>query len=506
MKDYTRIAVGVIGAAILFFAATIKLENVPPLWWDEGWTLSVARNWVELGHYGRLLDGQPAPPGLEAAFTVTGAVALSFHLLGIGIWQGRLVGVVFTFGAIGVLYHLARRLYNHSVALMTLIVVLFLSPGSDIHPIIMGRQVLGEPHCLFYLLAGYAAFLRVLEGRNWFLLAAVGLWGVALTTKAQVLPFWAASLMIPFFIAIFSKHWRLGSLLGTAFACSLILSRLLQAMWHLVVHKESMPRLSLSGMYEVTALVGAVPPRITALVLTIVVGLPSLVGLCYGASRFITRIKFDGKSCTEVIKLALLILGGSWFGWYVFLSVGWPRYLFPATFIASMFLAALLCNLVSHFKRVLTSGAPPFKRLTRKQHAVRLVIILLLITIPFLRTVKMLYQTYTLNSDASVLQAAEFINNSTAQNALLETYDSELFFLLNRRYHYPPDQVHVDLNRRTFLGQSVSINYDPLAANPDYLVVGPHSKLWKLYDPVLKTGVFRLVRSYPRYEVYERVR
>jgi hypothetical protein len=52
------------------------------------------------------------------------------------------------------------------------------------------------------------------------------------------------------------------------------------------------------------------------------------------------------------------------------------------------------------------------------------------------------------------------------------TYESELFLLLDRRYHYPPDPVHVELNRRTFLQQDVPIPYDPLAADPDYLVVG----------------------------------
>ena len=58
-------------AALLIAAATllIGLWNLegPEFWWDEGWTLSVARNVVERGHYGRLLDGQPAPGGLEAS-------------------------------------------------------------------------------------------------------------------------------------------------------------------------------------------------------------------------------------------------------------------------------------------------------------------------------------------------------------------------------------------------------------------------------------------------------
>jgi hypothetical protein len=90
---------------------------------------------------------------------------------------------------------------------------------------------------------------------------------------------------------------------------------------------------------------------------------------------------------------------------------------------------------------------------------------------------------------------------------LIETYDSELFFLLNRPYHYPSDQVHVQLIRRTFLYEdNIKIDYDPLAADPDYLVVGPHSKQWRLYDDVLKVGAFQLVKSYKRYQIYKRVR
>jgi hypothetical protein len=124
----------------------------------------------------------------------------------------------------------------------------------------------------------------------------------------------------------------------------------------------------------------------------------------------------------------------------------------------------------------------------------------------FVGTTQMLYSTYFSKADDSVFRVAGFLNDQTPTNSLIETYDSELFVLLDRRYHYPPNQIHMDLNRRTFLGQDIPIGYDPIAADPDYLVVGPHSKLWRLYDPVLKTGAFRLLRAYSRYDVYERVR
>ena len=50
----------VFGALLL--AALWNLGASAP-WWDEGWTLSVARNLAEHGLYARLLDGAPAPIG-----------------------------------------------------------------------------------------------------------------------------------------------------------------------------------------------------------------------------------------------------------------------------------------------------------------------------------------------------------------------------------------------------------------------------------------------------------
>ena len=86
--------------AILVFASTIDLEHIPPLWWDEGWTMNVAKNWVQSGFYGQFLDGEKQPPGLSAACPVVVPVAISFRIFGIGVWQGRIPGLIFMFVAI----------------------------------------------------------------------------------------------------------------------------------------------------------------------------------------------------------------------------------------------------------------------------------------------------------------------------------------------------------------------------------------------------------------------
>jgi len=66
--------------------------------------------------------------------------------------------------------------------------------------------------------------------------------------------------------------------------------------------------------------------------------------------------------------------------------------------------------------------------------------------------------------------------------------------------------VHVQLNRRSLLDAGTAIDYDPLAADPDYLVVGPSAGEWRLYENALASGEFRLLSEFPPYAIYERVR
>src|SRR5262249_40163395 len=356
MTNYMSIGAGVLLVLLVVLAATVKLESAPPLWWDEGWTLSVARNWAERGYYGRLLAGKPAPPGLEATFPVSFPVSLTFQLFGVGVWQGRLAILSYMLGTLAVVFYLAKRLYNQPIAVATFLVLLFMLPQVEIHPIMVGRQVLGETAAMFYLLTGYAVFLLILEGRHWLLPLVVGFWGIALITKAQVMPFWAASLMVSLAMALWSKNWRRSSLFAISFVCSVIFYAMLLWLWRLFL-QQTFPQSPVHGMYRVTALVGAIPSRAIALFVTFAYGLPTLVGLCYALLSFIrSKEKFVPRSHTEVVRLALLVLAGSWFAWYVTLSVGWARYLFPAAFIGSIFVAAMLYQLTHRFSVSWTVG------------------------------------------------------------------------------------------------------------------------------------------------------
>ena len=94
---------------MVFGSGLIHIESFPPLFFDEGWTVCVARTWVETGHHGCLLLGAPAPPSLSAHFPVVASVAASFALLGVGVWQTRVVGLLYTFGALLLLYAVTQQ-------------------------------------------------------------------------------------------------------------------------------------------------------------------------------------------------------------------------------------------------------------------------------------------------------------------------------------------------------------------------------------------------------------
>ena len=485
-----------------FAALSVNLETTPPLWWDEGWTLLVARNWVELGHYGRLLDGQAAPRGLEAGFPVTASIAFSFAVFGVGVYQARLVAVAFAIAALVSLYLLTCRFYNRSIAIGTLAVLIFMSGNVDINPLIAGRQVLGEIPSIFFLLSGYLAFLRA-DNRPFVAMPlATMFWTLALLTKVQAQPFWAASLVLPLLFVIFRRRWRLAGLIVSGLFGSVALF-----LWFQHYFSENVTSSAVSGLTRVIALTFSKHTRLGVLNETLQYGLPTLFGLCWGLWSFL-RSGSRMESHVDVVRFSFLALTLSWFAWYEVLSLGWPRYFFPPAFLGSMFVAAMLYDWTNNFSlaSTLERSAYMLRNLCLKQASLAAIVAVILIAMSTGRTLTILYEAYVLDADGSIKETVDFLNTKTPPNSLIETYESELFVFLNRRYHYPPDQIHVELIRKFSLGEQVTIDYDPVASDPDYLVVGPQNRFWDFYDAHLTSGAFRSLQKYGRYEIYERVR
>ena len=499
LRYWSPLVLGGLFLVALFY----RLDLTPWFWWDEGWTASVARNWVEHGHYGRLSLGEAIPPGLEATFPLTGAVALSFKIFGVGLAQARGVVAIYLIAALILLFYLARRFYDRKVAMGACWVLLLVSGSRYIHPLFMGRQILAEVPALSFLLAGYVSFLWSVERYRSALLAAILFWSLALITKAQILPFWAASLGVPLVFATFARRWGLAWMFAAAFLGSILLGYT----WLAMISRYLIPvSSSVSGLLFTIGLVLDPFRRVIAALTLLQIGLPTLLGLVWA----LRNEKFLSACETPVaaVRFSYLILAGSWFFWWAAASTGWARYLFPASFLASIFVAAMISEWTRgfHIRASLREAATNLIQRRMGGRDTRVLAALVLAVWSFGHAVADLNQGLFVKTNRSLFETVEYLNTATPTTAVIETYESELFFFLKRRYHFPPDQTHVELIRREDLNQNRAIDYDPLSADPDYLVVGQWCRYYKCYESALNAGAFKLIKTFDVYQIFERVR
>jgi hypothetical protein len=487
---------------------TYRLNNFPPLWWDEGWTLTVAKNWVKFGHYGQIRNGELLGPGLSAAFPVVAPVALSFKLFGIGIWQGRLPGLFFTLGALALMFYLAQALYNRKVAFGTLFVLIFMQGRVDLNPLLLGRQVLGEMPLMFYLLVGYIFFLLSLNRSTWFTLPVAVFWGIAVRTKAQVFPFWFICLLLPLVVSIYKKWWKESIVILLCLVGSWLMQIFLPYIQITLGGEVLSGGDQIDGLIYVTGFVLNPDVRMKALLTVLFLGWTTIIGLKTSGYLMIRLLRNQSLPPRKyLVNLSLLTLSGSWLLWYLLFGSFWQRYLFPPLFLGGMYVAVLLFNLTDGFDagKVVFHLTYPLRY---HKFSIKLVwsgLVLLIVGLGLAFSYIIFPKNELLVEDTSLKQVASYFDSKVSLTALIETYDSELFFVLEQPFHYPPDQAHVVFNRQTLLGEEIVSIYNPMTVNPDYLIVGPFSKMWHVYDNVLSDYQFELILDTKRYQVYKNV-
>ena len=116
------------------------------------------------------------------------------------------------------------------------------------------------------------------------------------------------------------------------------------------------------------------------------------------------------------------------------------------------------------------------------------------------------YLSYYSSSNDELIQAVNFLNSHSSPNSVIETYDSEAFFLLDRPYHYPPDQLHLDLINSRIGRLDAKPNYDLLQSNPDFLLIGYWSReIFPLYDETIIAKEFDPIATFGQFKVFKRI-
>ena len=503
----TDLAVAACLFLMVFSSGLIHIQSFPPLFFDEGWTVCVARTWVESGHYGCLLMGEPAPPSLAAHFPVVASVAASFSLLGVGVWQTRVVGLLYTFGALLLLYAVTRRLYGRSVAIAALALLILVPLKWSIHPLYLGRQVLGEMPLLFFLLAGFVCFLRSARRPLW-LAAAIVCWAFALMTKAQVAPFLIASFAGTIVSLSLRRNWAAAREMVVIMIGAWGGFRFLIEAKNWLLNGHTMPHPSTDGMTEAIALVLVPAIRLETIQYLFVAWVEYPLGLAYAAWR-LHRMSASGAkvSLEQTAQIMLVLLSGSWLAWFAFLSAGEPRYALPGLVLAAPFTVLLFRDATNGFNvgyllRTLAELVPG-RRVTAQ--GLKAAVVVVLLAIMGWGALQERYAFRAREDDRDLFAVTQHLNTTTLPTALIETYDSELFLFLNRPYTYALPIHLVEIIRRE-QGQAQVVTYDPLQHHPDYLVVGEYGRWSGFYKPLIAQNRVRLVTTIGRYQIYEPVR
>jgi 4-amino-4-deoxy-L-arabinose transferase-like glycosyltransferase len=481
------------GFLLLFWLALlIDLDHMPALWFDEVWNLITARLWVQNGVYGRLLEGNYILSRMMThSISVTSWQALSFLIFRPGVWQGRLPSTLFMTLALLLLYLLANRMYGKPVGEWSLAVLVMLSlPG--IHPYWYGRQAVSEAAVVFYILVGYWFFSRPDAHKSDQALAVL-FWGLALNAKGLAIPFLSWALIFPALVAGAEKNWAVVRKYAFTWSGSLAILLALKGLERGL--EGGLPEYGLmQGLVRTVALVTEPQVRLETLGFFATIGLLSILGIGYAVwlNWRETFTPSERQPVLRYVRLSWFALVLSWLVWYLLLSIGWLRYYLPAFYLSSVYQALLLLRAATYLRNLKN-------RLLRVGGMVLGGVVLLLFAA--LNVFSLSQQLH--DRDDALLATISYLHDQTAPDALVESYDAELFFFLKRSYHYPPDQVQLDLNRRAYRYQDIEINYDPLTADPDYIVIGPLGRFWALYADVVTSDEFELVYKNRNYQIYQ---
>lgn len=328
---------------LLLFAAMLLYgfpDSAAP-WFDEGINLNLARTLAEKGVFS--LQTAPETFVSEKPLLITTGypalfpVALSFSLLGVGLWQAKMVMLLFLAAFVFLACRLAEKLYGRESTLFVFVLLVTFLPlyGN-------GKSILGEIPGLVFFLAGLLLVSRERAGPAFF----VGvLFGLAAATKSSFLIVLGAVVAGEAYAAFQQGRWNPRRLLYLAAGMSIPLV----AWVFTLVPGESVPGLLQNAFeyyrnpYAVHGTVFANLARFFTESTPLHYALLLLAMLAYTLRRGLARLS---KEEVNVLVFVLLNLA------FYLTTVGWYRYFFPSHLLLLILLPGILLLLFYRAPRI----------------------------------------------------------------------------------------------------------------------------------------------------------
>ncbi len=492
----------VAGIGSLLWLAFFNLGSSPAIWFDEGEALRGPKTLVQFGKYGVWSAGGFLYFGTNISVgpPVLLPIALVFKLFGIGLVQARLVIVTYLLLATGLFWLCSYKVWQSKYLAGFALLLLCATPGIDF--ITLGRQGLGEIPALFYFLVGTLAWFRAnrADRPDWkWLLGAGSGWALAAISKNNyglILPAVLIALWLLYRFYYRRKNWG-----WQAFLFPLLMVAGGMGAWYGFVliflgNGDFSTNLNLLRATSGGSAFVFSPARSFSAIKFLFgpsnyFGL-SLAGLFYGL--WLARKRSSGGQ----VLIFPLVFSLFWLGWFVFASVGWPRYAFPALVVSQLFTARLLWDLPGLLATLLQKPA--------WVGAARVVTGLAVAGLIIWSGSNLVAKT--LRVEDSPQQMATYLQQHVATTSLVETWESELGFLTDHPYHHPPTELLDKAVRRKWsIGQVPPLAelYQPEKFGAEYLVDGPFAKWSALYHNALSSTHYQLVISFGNYDLYRKI-
>ncbi|MCA0457052.1 MAG: glycosyltransferase family 39 protein [Chloroflexi bacterium] len=469
----------------LFF----NLERYPRLWFDEGYKLNAAYTLVQDGQYASYtVDGYvPFDPGTSGGPADILPAALAIKLFGTSVTVARLASVLYTLLAAVALYYMGCSIWDEKTALFCVLLVIATGPIENVSLVVMGRQSLSEATAFSLMVCGLWILTKGWGKRSlqWSILSGLVM-GLGMLSKTQI-----AISLVPSLLTVAAWRWwqekRQG--FGYLFAPALGIIAVFLG-WTLIGQLFTTPEIRQQNS---TLLLDAIRTNIftdlfgsnldnqSLFVIAIM-----LFGVFTNVVRIFKTPPLKDKHWVELVLIGFCLYTSIWF---TVLSVGWPRYAFSGLMIG------LLLSGRSVWAFITRSDAPKwwvsagFGFLVFAGIAVNVV------------------NSVAYAADSDVQEAAAYIANHIPQDAVIETWEWELDMLSHhRQYHHPPQALLFEAIRQNARHRFFDLSYDPLAANPDYLIVGTFGRWTGIYDEAMLAENFTSIAQFGVYEVFQRLK
>ncbi len=465
--------------------AFYNLGTNPLSWQDEGAAMLVSKSIAKNGVYALPMSNgyETFGPVQSVGPTVLVPVALVFKVLGVGIFQARLVSAFYLVLTLLVFYGFGRDLFGYKTALLSLALLI----GNPIAQFLFqGREVLGEVPSLGFFMGG--AWLLYLglnkkKGLITYLLAGL-LMGASMVTKSSnaVIGFAALGILTLLDLFYFKQGYFKAILISGVVALATVLVWWAWQWFYFgqAVFLGNLNNLRLLGSGTSGFNLSTLSESIKGL-------LSPETGSFYnfwGFAALLYSVVFIFQKNSKGFAIGLLWLFSLlWLGYY-FYSVPWRSYIFVTASLTSLFIAKFWVDLLNRLDilwRPLKDILNP-QRLLNTGMAAALVVGFGFMTLyPLQSTLK----TDVLTRDSTQREVAAYLEQNIPTNATVETWDLELGVITNLHYHYPDQimlaSVHATLYRNAPQNYALGAGYFQ-AVNPSYLVIGWFSRWTGIYD------------------------